>query len=216
MNSENKDNRRYEYGGDGFAVRPEYPVIAGWMPKAVTVLDLACGDGALLHYLARKNGVVGEGIERSESGVRKATAHGLKARTGEIDVRETYREIPDNAFDYAVCNVTLQMVMYPEVLIGEMTRIAHRQIVSFPNFGHVFNRIDHFLTGRMPRPQMFGYLWYDTGQIHQLGIADFLSLCELHSLRILKDTHQGFPEPLANFLPRLFSRTAIYLCERIS
>jgi methionine biosynthesis protein MetW len=89
-------------------------------------------------------------------------------------------------------------------------------VVSFPNFGHLFNRLDLLLSGRMPRPQLFGYDWFDTGQIHQLGVRDFLDFCRRRSLQILRQQHMGRPVLLAHLLPPLFSRNSIYLCVKKS
>ena len=208
------DNRRYQYDVPGFTVRPEYPVIADWIPEGSRVIDLGCGNGSLMRYLLERRELQIEGIERTPSGVEHCRQHSLVARCGEIDVRETYSEYADGLFDFAICNVTLQMVMYPEVLIEEMSRIAKFLVISFPNFGHLFNRLDLLLTGRMPRPQLFGYHWFDTGQIHQLGLPDFFDSCRANSLEIQRHQQMGRPAPLAKILPSLFSRTSIYLCVK--
>jgi len=208
------DNRQYRYEKAGFTVRPEYAVIADWIPEHSRAIDLGCGNGSLMHYLLERRKLVIEGIERAPSGVEHCLQNGLSARCAEIDVRETYSDYDAGAFDFAICNVTLHMVMYPEVLIEEMTRMARHIVVSFPNFGHLFNRLDLLLSGRMPRPQLFGYHWFDTGQIHQLGVCDFLDLCRGRSLQILRQQHIGRPVLLANLLPPLFSRNSIYLCVK--
>ena len=56
--------------------------------------------------------------------------------------------LTDNSFDYSICNVTIQMVMYPEILLSEMKRISKYQIVSFPNFAHYKNRFRSFVQGK--------------------------------------------------------------------
>ncbi|MEP6937659.1 MAG: methionine biosynthesis protein MetW [Chthoniobacterales bacterium] len=208
------DNRQYSYGTASFSPRPEYGVIAGWIPNGSKVIDLGCGNGSFMHHLLEEKKASVEGIERAPLGVEHCLAHGLSARVGEIDRHETYADYAAESFDFAVCNVTLHMVMYPEVLLGEMARIARNLVFSFPNFGHIFNRLDLFFTGRMPRPQLFGYEWFDTGQIHQLGLGDFLKFCRRHSLRVARQRHIGHPALLANLVPSLFSRTAIYLCVK--
>jgi methionine biosynthesis protein MetW len=113
---------------------------------------------------------------------------GLKVRQGRID-----EGLPwvDGAFDYAVCNVTLQMVMYPEKLLSEMSRVAIRQIVSFPNFANIRNRLELLLFGRMPKAMLFGHTWWNTGHIHQLSIADFKELVKKTGLEIKKSAYFG-------------------------
>jgi methionine biosynthesis protein MetW len=123
-------------------------------------------------------------------------------------------KIDNKQFDYAICNVTIQMVMYPEVLVSEMKRIAHYQIISFPNFAQLLNRLDLLLRGRMPKPMLFGYDWYNTGHIHQLSVKDFLKLAEKFNLTICEQSHIGIGG-LSGFIvkgnPNLLSTTAIYL-----
>jgi methionine biosynthesis protein MetW len=210
------DNRQYRYEKAGFTIRPEYAVIAEWIPEKSRVIDLGCGNGSLMHYLVRHRELAIEGIERVPAGVEHCRQNGLKARSAEIDVPETYSDYATGLFDFAICNVTLHMVMYPEVLIEEMARIARYTVVSFPNFGHLLNRIDLLLSGRMPRPQLFGYHWFNTGQIHQLGLRDFADFCHRCSLEIVHQQHMGRPQPLARVAPSLFSRTSVYLCRKRS
>ena len=213
MSAPRNDNRAYNFTGVPFSVRPEYATIAAWIAEGSRVIDLGSGNGALMHYLIEKKKVRIEGVERAPSGVQQSQERGLQVRIAEIDLRETYAQYQDRAFDYAVCNVTLQMVLYPEVLLAEMARVASRVIVSFPNFAHLFNRLDLLISGRMPRPQLFGYRWFDTGHIHQLGVRDFLLFCRARSWRVIREKHMGRPVALANLWPSLFSRTSIYLCE---
>jgi methionine biosynthesis protein MetW len=214
--STSKDNRQYRYEATGFYIRPEYSVIERWIPEGSRIIDLGCGNGSLMQYLITRKMVVAEGIERAASGVAFCGQNGLKARRADIDVHETYANYARDVFDFAICNVTLHMVMYPEILIEQMARIARYLVLSFPNFGHVLNRFEMLVTGRMPRPQLFGYHWFNTGQIHQLGLRDFADFCHRCSLEIVHQQHMGRPQPLARLAPSLFSRTSIYLCRKRS
>ena len=182
------DNRKYEYKANRSAHREEFSKIVDWIPEGSRVLDLGCGEGSLLKLLVEKKKVTVEGIEISLSGVEVCKSKGLEVRQGRID-----EGLPwvDDAFDYAVCNVTLQMVMYPEKLLSEMSRVATRQIVSFPNFANIRNRLELFLFGRMPRAMLFGHTWWNTGHIHQLSIADFKELVKKTGLEIKKSAYFG-------------------------
>jgi len=182
------DNRKYEYKANRSAHREEFSKIVDWIPEGSRVLDLGCGEGSLLKLLVEKKKVTVEGIEISLSGVEVCKSKGLEVRQGRID-----EGLPwvDDAFDYAVCNVTLQMVMYPEKLLSEMSRVATRQIVSFPNFANIRNRLELFLFGRMPKAMLFGHTWWNTGHIHQLSIADFKELVKKTGLEIKKSAYFG-------------------------
>ncbi|MGE0617055.1 MAG: methionine biosynthesis protein MetW [Bacteriovoracia bacterium] len=214
MNS--TDNRNYFYAPDSHDDRAEYPVISDWVPPRARVLDLGCGDGALLAKLRDGKQCAGQGIELSASGVESARRKGLQVNQGSID--QPLKDVTSGSFDYAVCNVTVQMVMFPEVLMSEMKRVARRQIISFPNFGHWSNRWDLLCHGRMPHPLLFGYDWHSTGHIHQLGVRDFEDYVAAQGWRILDRRHlgssrTGWKQGLVQKFPGLLAITSIYHLE---
>lgn len=193
----------------------EYPIIVDWIPKSSKVIDLGCGDGTLLSLLGEKE-VRGEGVDISITGIEAAKKKNLKVMQGRIDVPLKYE---DKSFDFAICSVTLQMVMYPEILISEMKRIADRQIISFPNFAFILNRLELLLRGRMPKFMISGYNWYSTGHIHQLSVLDFQDFAQIHDLEIIKNKY-FLPKPIPNLLknglklfPNLFATTALFLTK---
>jgi len=126
------NNREYDYTGHETQYRDEYPVIVSFIKPNSKVIDLGCGNGSLLNLLKDKKNIQEYGIELVHSGVDICRENGLNVHQGIID--SPLDGIEDKQFDYAICNVTIQMVMYPEVLLSEMKRIAHYQIISFPNF----------------------------------------------------------------------------------
>lgn len=210
------DNRQYHFEPNSTANREEYPIITSWIPPGSRVIDLGCGDGSLLAIL-KTQGIVGEGVEISESGVKATRRKGIKARRGLIDQPLPFK---DHSFDCAICNVTIQMVMYPEILVQEMKRIAKYQIISFPNFAFFPNRLELFFKGRMPKTMLYGYNWYSTGHIHQFSIQDFEEFCRKQRLSIVK-THYRLPKRIwivpghiFKMFPNVWSTVAIYLLNR--
>lgn len=209
------DNRRYRFSISSVSRRGEYPIILDWIAPKSKVIDLGCGDGSLLDLMKQKK-ITGEGIEISASGVKSAKAKSLVVQQGRIDVILPYR---DKEFDVAICNVTVQMVAFPDVLLSEMHRIAKRQIVTFPNFGFGVNRLDMVLFGRMPKPMLFGYDWFSTGHIHQLSISDYQDYCRTNGLTIIDQEFiipTRLPIGLKKILglwPNFFAMTALFLTE---
>jgi len=210
------DNRDYHYSKNSLINRTEFDDIIKLIEPKSSVIDLACGDGNLLQRLRKEKKVTNSfGIELSASGVTSTRRKGLKAKQGRIDRPLT--EIKNKQFEYSIVNVTLQMVMYPEVLVDEMIRISRYQIISFPNFGYLPNRIEMLTTGRMPKIMLFGYTWYSTGQIHQLSIADFEDFVRERKYRvvnrvfIMPKIQFLIPEFLHSKFPNSTSTLAIYL-----
>lgn len=166
-----------------------------------------------MQILRNNKQIEATGIEISTTGVDICKKHGLQVSQGRIDVK--LDQLSDNSFDFAVCNVTIQMVMNPEVTLQEMKRISRYQIVSFPNFAFLWQRLDLLFAGRMPRRLMYGYDWYSTGHIHQLSIADFKRTVSTLGLTI-RDSIYLFGRRKMPFSvwPNMLATEAIFLLEK--
>jgi len=190
------DNRKYQYSKNSFTDRREYKVILDIIPERSKIIDLGCGDGSLIKLLKKKK-IKAEGLDSSQSAVSSTVKKGLKARKLKIDGKLPYK---DNNFDWAICNVTLHMVNYPEILISEAFRISKNQIFTFPNFAFFINRFELMFKGRMPTFMLSGYEWYSTGHTHQLSLKDFEKYCLSKNIFILNKCHL-YPKQLV-FIPK--------------
>ena len=139
------------------------------------VLDVGCGDGALLDYLIHCKRVDGRGIELSQAGVNACVSQGLSVVQGDADTDLGY--YPEGAFDYVVLSQTLQATRNPRAVLLELQRISRFAIVSFPNFGHWQCRWQLLRRGRMPVTDSLNEPWYETANIHLCTITDFFALC---------------------------------------
>lgn len=210
------DNRNYHFTINSQTNRREYGIITEWIEEGSSVVDLGCGDGSLLQLLKREKNVDGLGIDSNKSAVVATRKKDIKATVGQIDAKLTFKS---KQFDYAVCNVTLQMVMYPEILLSEMRRISKHQIISFPNFAFILNRLELFFYGRMPRSMLSGYYWFNTGHIHQLSISDFELYCKENGINIINKRYSypallSFLSPLIpSKMANLFSTLAVFMTK---
>ncbi|MDO8605563.1 MAG: methionine biosynthesis protein MetW [Phaeospirillum sp.] len=156
-------------------LRVDLKLIADMVEPGSRVLDVGCGEGALLDWLGRNKDVDGRGIELSMAGVSAAVSHGLSVIQGDADT--DLKDYPSGAFDYVILSQTLQATYEPKTVLSHMLRIGRRAIVSFPNFGHWRVRTHLLLHGSMPVTDTLAYEWYDTPNIHFCTIRDFLTLC---------------------------------------
>ena len=157
-------------------LRSDLRLIAEMIEPHSRVLDIGCGDGALLAYLARVKAVDARGIELSQSGVNAGVRHGLSVIQGDAD--RDLEAFPNGAFDVVVLSQTLQATRQPRLVLEELLRIGKRAIVSFPNFGFWRIRLSLSFRGRMPVTELLNNSWYDTPNIHLCTIRDFVVLCD--------------------------------------
>jgi methionine biosynthesis protein MetW len=158
------------------ATRIDLLLVASMVEKGSRVLDVGCGDGALLHMLQDGRGVDARGIEISQQGVNECVARGLSVIQGDADTDLV--EYPDDSFDYVILSQTLQATHRPRTVLEHMLRIGRRAIVSFPNFGHWKVRTHLMFRGRMPVTENLPVSWYETPNIHFCTIRDFVGLCD--------------------------------------
>jgi methionine biosynthesis protein MetW len=156
--------------------RTDLKVITGFVTPGARVLDVGCGDGALLHRLELEKDVDGRGIELSQKGVNEAVARGLSVIQGDADHDLT--TYPDEAFDFVILSQTLQATYNPRLVLEQLLRIGKKAVVSIPNFGNWRLRTQLILKGRMPITEDLPYSWYDTPNIHFCTVRDFLALVD--------------------------------------
>jgi len=162
--------------------RSDYTIIGEIIEPGSKVLDLGCGEGELLAWLATNKRVDARGVEISGSKVARAIARGVSVYQSDID--QGLADYPDQAFDYVILSQTLQETRHPRQVLREMVRVGRRVIVAFPNFGHWRTRLSMLLSGRAPRTKLFPYAWYDSPNIHFLTVQDFEELASMEGLTV--------------------------------
>ncbi|MGE5467710.1 MAG: methionine biosynthesis protein MetW [Ignavibacteria bacterium] len=155
--------------------RPDFEAIAGWVQPGESVLDLGCGDGALLKLLERERGARCWGVEIDPDNVVAAVANGVNVIQGNLE--SGLAGFEDRAFDHVVLSRTLQTVRHTMGILEEMLRVGREAVVSFPNFAYWKNRMA-VMNGRMPVSEDLPYQWFDTPNVRFFTIADFDALCQ--------------------------------------
>jgi methionine biosynthesis protein MetW len=184
--------------------------LANLVPKGSRVLDLGCGDGALLDYLQRERGCTGYGVELSDANVMACVQRGVQVLQLNLDQGLTMFE--DASFDVVLQIDTLQHLRNAETMLNETARVGRLGIVAFPNFAHWPNRLS-ILRGRMPVTRRLPYQWYDTPNIRVGTHADLGALAQRNGLRVLDSfgLQQG---RMVRWLPNLRAGTSVYKLAR--
>ena len=180
--------------------------IARLVPPGSRVLDLGCGDGALLAHLQATRGCTGYGVEIDDAKLLACVQRGVNVLQFNLD--EGLAMFGDNSFDVVLQIDTLQHLRNAEVMLRETARVGRIGIVAFPNFAHWPNRLS-VLTGRMPVTKRLPYQWYDTPNIRVGTHADFEVLARRNGLQI-EDSFGLHEGQEVRFLPNLLASTAVF------
>jgi methionine biosynthesis protein MetW len=163
-------------------LRTDLAIIAREVAAGSRVLDVGCGDGALMAALRDQKGVDARGMELDRDNVSACVARGLSVIQGNADT--DLADYPDAAFDYAILSQTLQTTMRPDLVTEQLLRIGKKAFVSFPNFAHWRVRLSLLWGGQMPVTRLLPVAWYETPNIHHVTIDDFRALVAERGIRV--------------------------------
>jgi methionine biosynthesis protein MetW len=184
--------------------------IASLVPPGSRVLDLGCGDGAMLDYLQRERACSGYGVELDDANVLACVKRGVNVLQLNLDQGLTVFE--DASFDVVLQIDTLQHLRNAETMLRETARVGRVGIVAFPNFAHWPNRLS-ILQGRMPVTKRLPYQWYDTPNIRVGTHADLAVLAQRNGLRVI-DSFGLQDGRTVRFAPNLRAGTSVYKLAR--
>ncbi|MDY0072628.1 MAG: methionine biosynthesis protein MetW [Thauera sp.] len=156
------------------AYRYDYEVIAEWIEPGEKVLDLGCGDGALLRHLMDVRQIQGYGVENDPLKLEASVRNGINVI--QMDMEKGLTGLEDGFFDHVIMSLSLQALHNTLGILHEMLRVGREAVVSFPNFGYWRHR-QSILNGRMPVSDSLPHQWYNTPNVRFFTIADFDELC---------------------------------------
>ena len=184
--------------------------IARLVPEGAHVLDLGCGDGALLELLQRERRCTGYGIEIDDANVLACVRRGINVL--QLNLHQGLRAFQDQSFDVVLQIDTLQHLRNAEVMLRETARVGRTGIVAFPNFAHWPNRLS-VLRGRMPVTRRLPYQWYDTPNIRVGTFKDFEALARKNGLKV-QDAFGLENGGEVRAWPNLRASTAVFKLQR--
>ena len=165
-------------------MKKEFKVIADLLPNNTRVLDVGCGDGALMNFLVKEKNIEVRGLELNQNNVQECIYKGLPVIQGNAET-ELY-QFPKQSFDYVVLSQTLQAFYQPDKVLRELLRIGKSVIVSIPNFGYWKVRTSLLFFGKMPVTKTLPNTWFNTPNLHMCTIKDLFNYCESQNIAIKK------------------------------
>lgn len=194
------------------ALRPDLAVIASHVATGTRVLDIGCGDGALMAALRDTRGCDARGLEIDAGNVAAAVARGLSVIQGDADI--DLAAYPDKSFDYAILSQTLQTARAPDVVLDHLLRIGRRAFVSFPNFAQWRVRLSLLWGGRMPVTRQLPEQWYDTPNIHHVTIDDFRAFLKERRVTVEDAWFLSGDRERSSAAANLLAQHAVFLLRR--
>ena len=191
-------------------MRADLEAIVKWVPAGARVLDLGCGDGALLRHLWQERQAPGYGVEIEDESVLACVANDVNVI--QADLESGLSLFADGSFDSVVLSQTLQAMRHADDIVAEMLRVGREAIVTFPNFGHWSHRWQ-IAKGRMPVSTSLPYQWYDTPNIHLCTVADFDAFLAERRRPVMNRVVLAGGRPVS-VLPNLMGELAIYRLRR--
>ncbi len=162
-------------------LRADLRLIADWVTPGSRVLDLGCGDGALMAWLQRHKQCRGYGVEIDDGRVLACVRAGVDVI--QQDIESGLGMFHALAFDIVVLSMAIQATRETERVLREMSAVGREGIVSFPNFGHWYHAWS-ILRGRMPVSREMPYRWYETPNLHLSTVRDFEEFLDQLGLEI--------------------------------
>ncbi|MEE9433018.1 MAG: methionine biosynthesis protein MetW [Sphingorhabdus sp.] len=193
-------------------LRSDLAIIARNVRKGARVLDVGCGDGALMAALRDDNSADARGLEIDAANVSSAVARGLAVVQGDAD--SDLVDYPDNSFDYAILSQTLQTTHRPDKVLDHLLRIGERAFVSFPNFAYWRVRSSLLFGGRMPITPHLPLGWYETPNIHHVTIDDFRSFLKSRNVAIEGEWFLSGNKPRGGGLANFLAEHAVFLLKK--
>jgi methionine biosynthesis protein MetW len=194
------------------SLRPDLAIIASNVAPGSRVLDVGCGDGALMAALRDARGCDARGLELEAGDVAAAVARGLSVVQGDADTDLV--DYPDASFDYAILSQTLQTTRHPDQVLEQLLRIGRRAFVSFPNFAHWRVRMSLLWGGRMPVTRTLPLEWYATPNIHHVTLDDFRAFVKTRGIHVEGAWHLSRDRSTGSAMANVLAEHAVFLLRK--
>jgi len=192
--------------------RADFDVIARMVDDGASVLDVGCGDGALISLLTRTCGARARGLERDKAKVRACVAQGLSVVQG--DAETCLADYPSVAFNYVVFSHSFQCLARPRAALRQAGRVGEKVIVSIRNGAHWRDRLRLLSEGCVA--PIDGPGWADGNLKRACSVRDFAALAREMRFNVetaipLSKGRPGAPFAKTLWRANVFAEEAVFL-----
>lgn len=184
--------------------RADHSVISYMVSEGARVLDVGCGDGALMRLLIRERKARARGLEIDPIKVHNCVSRGLSVVQG--DAERDLDHFPSASFEYVVFSHALMKLRNPQAALRTAARVGERVIVSLNNAGHWRTRTRLMFGGRLSHWSLDA----------PCTVRDFAEMARGMRLTIeraapISGGHAGAPFAKAIWRPNWFAEQAVFL-----
>ena len=189
-------------------LQPRFEIIARGIAEGASVVDVGCGDGVMLEFLAATRRVQPLGIDVSGEAVRRAALRGVPARVQTIgDLRRA-----GETFDHVVMSEVVEHVADAESFVADAWALARQTLwLTFPNIAYFPHRL-RLLSGKFP----VQWVVFPGEHLRFWSVPDFRAWMTSLSLPAPSITaSNGFTfAGMHRLWPNLFGNQIVVRCDR--
>ncbi len=184
--------------------RGDHEAIAALVSKGAQVLDVGCGDGALIRQLTRARHARARGLEIDPVKAHGCVVRGLSVVQG--DAERDLDHFPSAAFEYVVFSHSLFCMRRPLAVLKTAARVGEQVIVAFDNAGQWRNRMRLMREGRLTQ-------WGEASPVSVRDFAEAARELRLTVERALPISNGQAGAPFARILwqANWFAEQAVFL-----
>jgi methionine biosynthesis protein MetW len=143
-----RDKRKGDMGALTDFQRRRAEIVASMVEDGASVVDIGCGNGAILEYLREHRRIKGIAVDRSPLALEHVGQNGFQTVAADISDPACWEMLPEA--DYVLALEVIEHLPNAEQVVAMLAGKARKALIlSIPNTGYFVHRL-RLLCGRFP------------------------------------------------------------------